>query len=95
VIKRLPNHPNGDKMMAKAPAAKKKAAVKKAAVKKAATKKNVRPANAAPKVAQAALAQTPQKNAFEEKFGEGTAFDLDYGKLLIIALCVYIAVQIS
>ena len=31
----------------------------------------------------------------EEKFGEGTAFDLDYGKLLIIALCVYIAVQVS
>ena len=24
----------------------------------------------------------PQKNAFEKKFGEGTAFDLDYGKLL-------------
>ena len=31
----------------------------------------------------------------EEKFGEGTAFDLDYGKLLIIALCIYIAVQVS
>ena len=26
---------------------------------------------------------------FSEKFGEGTAFDLDYGKLLIIALLVY------
>ena len=77
-------------MMAKAPAAKKKAAVKKAA-----TKKSGRPAKAAPKVAQAAVAQAPQKNAFEEKFGEGTAFDLDYGKLLIIALCVYIAVQVS
>lgn len=37
----------------------------------------------------------PQKNAFEKKFGEGTAFDLDYGKLLIIGLCVYIAVQVS
>ena len=36
-----------------------------------------------------------QKNAFEENFGEGTAFDLDYGKLLIIALCVYIAVKVS
>ena len=87
-------------MMAKAPAAKKKAAskktpTKKVAVKKSATKKSSRPAKAAPKVAQAALAQTPQKNAFEEKFGEGTAFDLDYGKLLIIALCVYIAVQVS
>ena len=76
--------------MAKAPAAKKKAAVKKAA-----TKKSGRPANTAPEVAQAALAQVPQKNAFEEKFCEGTAFDLDYGKLLIIALCVYIAVQVS
>ena len=87
-------------MMAKAPAARKKAAAnktttKKAAVKKAATKKSGRPAKAAPKVAQVALAQTPQKNAFEEKFGEGTAFDLDYGKLLIIALCVYIAFQVG
>ena len=36
-----------------------------------------------------------EKNAFEKKCGEGTAFDLDYGKLLIIALCVYIAVQVS
>ena len=75
--------------MAKAPTAKKKAAAKKAPTKTVAVKK------AAPKVAQAALAQAPQKNAFEEKFGEGTAFDLDYGKLLIIALCVYIAVQVS
>jgi hypothetical protein len=41
------------------------------------------------------VAEAPQKNVFEEKFGEGTAFDLDYGKLLIIALCVYIAVQVS
>ena len=86
--------------MAKTPAAKKKATskktpTKKVAVKKAAIKKSGRPAKAAPKVAQAALAQTPQKNAFEERFGEGTAFDLDYGKLLIIALCVYIAVQVS
>ena len=77
-------------MMAKAPAAKKKTAVKKAA-----TKKSGRPTTTAPKVAQAALVQPPQKNAFEERFGEGTAFDLDYGKLLIIALCVYIAVQVS
>ena len=77
-------------MMAKAPAAKKKAEVKKAA-----TKKSGSPGYAAPKAAQAALAQAPQKNAFEEKFGEGTAFDLDYGKLLIIALCIYIAVQVS
>ena len=86
--------------MAKAPAAKKKAAskktpTKKVAVKKAATKKSGRPAKAAPEVAQAVVVEAPQKNAFEEKFGEGTAFDLDYGKLLIIALCVYIAVQVS
>ena len=86
--------------MAKAPAAKKKAATKKTptkkvAVKKAAAKKSGRPAKAAPNVAQAVVAGAPQKNAFEEKYGEGTAFDLDYGKLLIIALCVYIAVQVS
>ena len=81
--------------MARAPAAKKKAATKKVAVKNAATKKSGLPAKAAPKVAQAVGAEAPQKNAFEEKFGGGTAFDLDYGKLLIIALCVYIAVQVS
>jgi len=32
---------------------------------------------------------------FKKKFGEGTDFDLDYGKLLIIALVVYIAIQVS
>jgi len=58
-------------------------------------KTSARPAKAAPKAAQAVMAEASQKNAFEEKFGEGTAFDLDYGKLLIIALCVYIAVQVS
>ena len=41
------------------------------------------------------MAKEPQKNAFEKKFGEGTAFDLDYGKLLIIGLCIYIAVQVT
>jgi len=81
--------------MAKAPAAKKQTAAKKAAAPKAVAKKRGRPAKVAPNVAQAAVAEAPQKNAFEEKFGEGTAFDLDYGKLLIIALCVYIAVQVS
>ena len=38
------------------------------------------------------------KQAFEEfkkKYGEGTAADLDYGKLAIIALCIYIAIQVS
>ena len=77
--------------MAKARATNKK----KGAAKKTTTKKNSRPTETATKVAQAAVAQAPQKNAFEEKFGEGTAFDLDYGKLLIIALCIYIAVQVS
>jgi hypothetical protein len=41
------------------------------------------------------MANETKKNAFEKKFGEGTAFDLDYGKLLIIGLCVYIAFQVS
>ena len=31
------------------------------------------------------------KLAPQKKFGQGTAFDLDYGKLLIVALLVYIA----
>ena len=26
---------------------------------------------------------------YHKKYGEGTKFDLDYGKLLIIALCIY------
>ena len=33
------------------------------------------------------------KNFFKER-GEGTAWDLDYGKLIIIGLCIYIAVSI-
>jgi len=32
---------------------------------------------------------------FRKKFGEGTDFDLDYGKLVILALCIYIAVKVS
>lgn len=39
--------------------------------------------------------QVTQKNTFEAKFGEGTAFDLDYGKLVIIALLLYVAYQVS
>ena len=70
--------------MAKNPSTKKKTVSKKATTEKMASK-NV----------PQTIAQEPQKNAFEEKFGEGTAFDLDYGKLLIIALCVYIAVKVS
>jgi len=32
---------------------------------------------------------------WEKSYGEGTKFDLDYGKLIIIGLCVYIAIQVS
>ena len=87
--------------MARSPTMTNNASTKKTATKMAAivatntAKKRARPDKVSPKVAQAAMVQTPEKNAFEEKFGEGTAFDLDYGKLLIIALCVYIAVQVS
>ena len=34
------------------------------------------------------------KNIFQEfqkRFGEGTAFDLDYGKLIILGLLIYIS----
>jgi len=31
---------------------------------------------------------------FNFNYGEGTKFDLDYGKLLIIGLCIYIAWQV-
>ena len=43
----------------------------------------------------AASTSKREKNSFERNFGEGTAFDLDYGKLLIIALCIYIALKVS
>ena len=75
--------------MAKQPAnmaAAKKAATKKAPAKKSAVKRET--AITHPVVEK-------EKNAFEKNFGEGTAFDLDYGKLLIIALCIYIAVKVS
>ena len=32
---------------------------------------------------------------FEDRYGESTKFDLDYGKLVILFLCIYIAVQVS
>ena len=32
---------------------------------------------------------------FKKKYGEGTAADLDYGKIAIIFLCIYIAIQVS
>ena len=31
----------------------------------------------------------------QQKYGEGTKTDLDYGKLVILGLCIYIAVQVS
>ena len=34
------------------------------------------------------------RNIFD-KYGEGTKWDLDYGKLVILGLCIYIAVQVS
>lgn len=35
------------------------------------------------------------KKAWQQSYGEGTQFDLDYGKLAILILCIYIAVQVS
>ena len=32
---------------------------------------------------------------FQKKYGEGSPADLDYGKLVILFLCIYIAVQVS
>ena len=75
--------------MAKQPT--KKNASKKVAPKKAPAKKSVAQKGTA--IAQPVVER--EKNAFEKNFGEGTAFDLDYGKLLIIALCIYIAVKVS
>ena len=75
--------------MAKQPT--KKNASKKVATKKAPAKKSV--AKKVATIAQPVVER--EKNAFEKNFGEGTAFDLDYGKLLIIALCIYIAVKVS
>lgn len=34
-------------------------------------------------------------NRVKEMIGEGTDWDLDYGKVLIIALSIYIAIQVS
>ena len=70
--------------MAKAPTKKKRIA------KKSATK-----AKAKVKASATKQVKVAQKNAFEANFGEGTAFDLDYGKLVIIALLIYVAYQVS
>ena len=32
---------------------------------------------------------------WEDSYGEGTKFDLDYGKLIILGLCIYIAIKVS
>ena len=32
---------------------------------------------------------------FNKRYGEGTKYDLDYGKLVIIGLCIYIAIKVS
>ena len=70
--------------MVKAPTKKKKM------TKKSATKAKAKVLGSAPK-----QEKITQKNAFEANFGEGTAFDLDYGKLVIIALLIYVAYQVS
>ena len=35
------------------------------------------------------------KELWDNQYGEGTRFDLDYGKLIILALCIYIAIKVS
>ena len=35
------------------------------------------------------------RNTWNKTYGEGTQFDLDYGKLVILALCIYISIQVS
>jgi hypothetical protein len=77
-------------MMAKAPAKKAKVTKKKQTAKKVATKAKTK---VAPMMSE--KPKVVEKNAFEKNFGEGTAFDLDYGKLVIIALLIYVAYQVS
>ena len=81
--------------MADAAVKKKTAAATKATVKKSAMKKLAHPKKVRQVTPMTRQVSEPQKNAFEKKFGEGTAFDLDYGKVLIIGLCVFIAIQVS
>ena len=35
------------------------------------------------------------RDIWEKSYGEGTKWDLDYGKLMILFLCIYIAVKVS
>ena len=32
---------------------------------------------------------------WEASYGEGTKFDLDYGKIIMILLCIYIAIKVT
>ena len=41
------------------------------------------------------MAKEPKKNAFEKKFDMSTSVNRGYGKLLIIGLGTYIAVQVN
>ena len=36
-----------------------------------------------------------KKDMWEKSYGEGTKFDLDYGKLIIVFLCIYIAIKVT
>ena len=35
------------------------------------------------------------KDMWEKSYGEGTKFVLDYGKLIIVFLCIYIAIKVT
>jgi hypothetical protein len=35
------------------------------------------------------------REMWEASYGEGTKFDLDYGKIIIVLLCIYIAIKVS
>ena len=35
------------------------------------------------------------KDMWDKSYGEGTKFDLDYGKLIIVFLCIYIAIKVT
>ena len=35
------------------------------------------------------------KGNMEKNYGEGTKVDLDYGKLIIVFLCIYIAIKVT
>ena len=35
------------------------------------------------------------REMWEASYGEGTKFDLDYGKIIMILLCIFIAIKVS